>query len=219
MKKFIVTGTPRSGTTFLCKQIASLDNVVMYEDWDYEPFGGYGGVLDESEYLRQLESDHPDKIVGLKAFWQDSFLMDNHIRKFHPIVLIRKDIQKVYLSLIVLMRKGYDETKSSRRRPGVESIEYSDFGLSYMANTLLKTYYYSEKMPKFFKLYFEDLLPGNTTLDTYFENKINLDTGYIESELTDYHPDPERFLSILKRTALGMDHKKLPEYVRENLDI
>ena len=50
-------------------------------------------------------------------------------------------------------------------------------------------------------------------------NKINLDTGYTGSELTDYHPDPERFLSILKRTALGMDHKKLPEYVRENLDI
>jgi hypothetical protein len=219
MKKFIVTGTPRSGTTFLCKQIAALDNVVMYDDWDYEPFGGYGGVLDEEEYLRQLQSDHPDKIVGLKTFWQDSFFMNEHLKRFDPIVLIRKDIQKVYLSLIVLYRRGYDQDKSSRWRPGAETIEYSDFGLTSAAHTLLKTYYYSEKMPNLFKLYFEELTKENTILDDYFENKVNLDPGYTGSTLTDYHPDPERFLSILKRTALGMNHKKLPYYVRENLHI
>ena len=218
-KKFIVTGTPRSGTTFLCKQFASLDNVVMYNDFDYEPFGAYGGVLNEEEYLRQLQENNPGKIVGLKAFWEDTFMMREHIRSFDPIVLIRKDIQTVYLSLLVLYRQGYDENKSSRNRMGASEMEYSDFGLTHIAHTLLKTYYYSERMPFLFKLYFEDLHQGNSRLEYYFENKLDIDPKYSGSSLTDYHPDPQRFLDILKRTALGMDHRNLPDYVRANLHI
>lgn len=218
-KRFVVTGTPRSGTTFLCGQFASLDNVYMPEANDYEPFGAHSGVVDEEQYLLKLREDYPDKIVGFKTFWEDSFMLREHLRSFDPIVLIRKDIQKVYLSLLVLYRSGYDDMKSSRNRPGAEIMEHSDFGLTYIAHTLLKTYYYSEKMPYLFKLYFEDLYLGNDRLQYYFENEVDINPKYSGSELTDYHPDPQKFLDILKRTALGMDHKKLPDYVRSNLHI
>lgn len=218
-KQFIVTGTPRSGTTFLCSKLAALDNVYMPSEYDYEPFGAYGGVLDEKAFTINLRQAYPDKIVGFKTFWEDSFILREHLRSFDPIVLIRKDVQNVYLSLLVLYRAGYDDMKSSRGRPGAEKMHHSDFSLTYVAHTLLKTYYYAEKMPYLFKLYFEDLHLGNSRLESYFKQPVDIDPKYSGSKVTDYHPDPQRFLDILKRTALRMDYKKLPDYVRSNLNI
>lgn len=218
-KRFVVTGTPRSGTTFLCNRLTALDNVYMPPANDYEPFGGYGGVLDEAEYLRGLQENNPDKIIGFKTFWEDSFLLREHLQSFDPIVLIRKDIQSVYLSLLVLYRVGYDDMKSSRGRPGAAEIYHSDFSLTYAAHTLLKTYYYSEKIPHLFKMYFEDLHLGNSSLEYYFDRPVDINPRYSGSKVTDYHPSPERYLDTLKRTALAMDHKKLPDYVREKLHI
>lgn len=222
MKKFIVTGTPRSGTTFLCSRFAALDNVYMYSDYDYEPFSPYAGVLDEETYLEDLVTNNPNKIVGLKTWWYDSYMFTEHTRSFDQIVLIRKDVQKVFLSLIVLLRFGYDENKSSKNRIGSGELVYGDFGLRYNAHNLLKSYYYSEKMPCMEKIYFEDLVNNSynpTRLENYFENKLDLNTGYKDSTLTDYYQDPDRFIRVLRETALSMDHKKFPDYVRENLHI
>ena len=218
MKQFLVTGTPRSGTTFLCSKLAALDNVYMLKTNDYEPFNPWNSILDEQQYITSLRLNHPDKIVGLKTFWGDSFLLNEHIKTFDPIILIRKNIQKVYLSALVLYRKGYDENKSSKNR-GSDNLNYSDFSLQTVSHNILKTYYYSENMPYRFKLYFEDLGKHNP-LEDYFERSFDLNTKYNDNhDLTEYDPDPERFISFLKKTALAMDYKKLPSYVRENLNI
>jgi len=222
MKRFVVTGTPRSGTTFLCNRLASLDNVHMDSNYDYEPFSPYAGVLDEEDYLDNLVTNHPGKIVGLKTWWYDSYDFTGLIEDFDPIVLIRKDVQKVFLSLIVLLRFGYDENKSSKNQAGSSELVYGDFGLRYNAHNLLKSYCYSEKMPYLEKIYFEDLVDGSydpTSLEDYFENKLDLNTNYKESVLTDYYQDPGKFIRVLRDTALSMDHKKFPDYVRENLNI
>lgn len=218
-KKFIVTGVPRSGTTFVCKKIAALPTVHMDPVPGYEPFGPDGGVLDEKIYLRRLEQANPDKIVGLKTWWEESYLLKEHLESYDPIVVLRRDIHRVFLSYVVMMRKGFDENHSSRNRPGAETIEHSDYSLRYLAHSVLKGYYYTEKMPHLFKLYFEDLSKDNPRMDDYFGAKLDLDPGYQEPELTDYHPDPQRYLDVLKTTALTMDHKKFPDYIREKMHI
>ena len=222
MKRFIVTGTPRSGTTFLCSRLASLDNVYMDEHNGYEPFGFNCSIVDEEEYLRQLSFDHPNKIVGFKTWWDVSFMMADHLRNYDPIVLIRKDIKKVFLSYIILLKLGSDHNNSSRKINGSESITYNSMGLSYTAHQLLRSYYYSEKIDATHKMYFEDLVNNNSDnskLEIYFDRKIDLNPNYSESDLTDYFKDPEPFLKSLRDTALSMDHKKFPDYVRENLHI
>ena len=224
MKKFMVTGTPRSGTTFLCSRLASLDNVHMDKHNGYEPFGFNCSVVDEEEYLKQLSSDHPDKIVGFKTWWDVSFMMTDHLRDYDPIILIRKDIKKVFLSYIILLKLGSDNNNSSRKINGSESIVYNTMGmgLSYTAHQLLRSYYYSEKIATIHKMYFEDLVNNssdNSKLENYFDRKIDLNPKYNESDLTDYFKDPEPFLKVLRETALMMDHKKFPDYVRENLHI
>ena len=218
-KRFIVTGVPRSGTTFVCKKISELHTVHMDLKPGYEPFGPDGGVLDEEIYLRRLVQDNPNKIVGLKTWWGESYLLSQHMKSYDPIVVLRKDIHKVFLSYVIMMRKGFDENHSSRNRPGVESIEHTDYSLRYLAHSVLKSYYYTEKMTHLFKLYFEDLSKDNPRLDDYFEAKLDLDPGYKETDLTDYHPDPQRYLDVLKSTALSMDHKKFPDYIREKMHI
>jgi hypothetical protein len=218
-KRFIVTGVPRSGTTFVCKKIAELQTVHMDPVPGYEPFGPEGGVLDEQQYLRRLERDNPNKIVGLKTWWEESYDLHHHLKSYDTIVVLRRDIHKVFLSYVVMTRAGFDVNHSSRNRPGAESIEHTDYSLKYLAHSVLKSYYYSEKMLCTFKLYFEDLSKDNPLLDEYFETKLDLDPGYRETQLTDYHPDPQRYLDILKDTALTMDHKNLPDYVRKKMHI
>lgn len=218
-KRFIVTGVPRSGTTFVCKKISELNTVYMDPTPGFEPFSPEGAVLDEEIYLRSLEQSHPDKIVGLKTWWEESYSLNEHLRSYDPIVVLRKDINRAFLSYVVMTRVGFDEKNSSKNRPNVESIKHTNQSVRYLAHNMLKSYYYTEKMPFLFKLYFEELSQDNPIMDDYFEAKLDLDPGYQESELTNYYPDPQRYLDVLKSTALAMDHKKLPDYIREKLHI
>lgn len=221
MKKFVVTGTPRSGTTFLCDRIAKLDNVYMNESSNYEPFIYGSNILDEAKYLYDLEKNHPDKIVGFKAFLGDSFFLQDHMKSYDPIVIIRRDVSKVFLSQLILGKKGADKNFSSKNRKGIESVEFNRRSLQFNAKTLLKWYYYGELIPAKVKLYFEDILEGKTypELDEYFGNKIDLNTNYQEADLSVYHSDYAPLIKFLRDTAISLGPENFPDYVRENLHI
>ena len=221
MKKFVVTGTPRSGTTFLCDRIAKLDNVYMNDYSHYEPFVWGSKILDEAKYLHNLEKNHPDKIVGFKAFFGDSFFLQDHMKSYDAIVIIRRDVGKVFLSQLIKGKKGADKNFSSKNRKGIESVWFNPRSLEFNAKTLLKWYYYGELIPAKVKLYFEDILDGKAypELDEYFENKIDLNTNYLEADLSVYHPNYAPLIKFLRDTAISLGPENFPDYVRENLHI
>ena len=220
-KGFIVTGVPRSGTSFICQQLSNLDNVYLDRNDNYEPFSPHSKILDEFEFLKNLRMSNPDKIVGLKAFQVDAWFLDRHLQSYTPIVMIRKDIRKAFLSLFILIRRGADENWSTRNRPDVSSIEPTDREIRWQSKNILKSYYEAEKINHGYKVYFEDMVNGQSypELEAFFERKLNLNPNYVGSDIYSYYPDPEKLLHPLRKMAIEMGADNFPHYVRKKLHI
>lgn len=220
-KSFIVTGIPRSGTSFICQQLSNLDNVYLDRNYNYEPFCPRGKILDEFQYLENLRRSNPDKIIGLKTFHGDSWFLNQHLQSHTPIVMIRKDIRKAFLSLFILIRKGADENWSTRNRPDVSSIEPTDREMMWQSKSILKSYYEAEKINHGYKVYFEDMVNGQSypELESFFERSLNLNPGYVESDIYSYYPDPEKLLHPLRKMAIEMGADNFSYYIRKKLHI
>lgn len=244
-KNFVVTGTPRSGTTFFCKTLAQCSNIWIPKFPNYEPFNPMNIVpvsntLQESifdtniiiEKFLNFKQKQNFEYFGFKTFLtyhsDISSLINTH--NFDLFLVLRKNIWKVLCSQLVAMDNKDYQGSSKRFAPFCyDQSNREQRRIFNMFNALCKDYWWSENVgnnhPNLIdKIYLEDLILPNTNLQkvsSYFNQELTFSANYTEDSIGTYI---ENF-SDLKEFILNMVHKAkyhyqtLPDYLLTELEL
>jgi hypothetical protein len=247
-KNFVVTGTPRSGTTFFCNTLKTYPHVWIPEFSNIdnaEPFNPVNTVevsntlqlpvFDQNLVIQQLLQDKSTvnaEYFGFKTFLSYhnnmSSLIDHN--QLDVFVILRKNIWSVLASLL-LAQDNKDYNGSSKRfspfyYDGSNREERRIFTMFY---SLCKDYWYSENVwhshPRLVeKIYFEDLIKPNVSfkkINNYFGQEIDFFANYTDDSVEKYFKNFDHVKKvILRRVHQSKYHfLALPDYIRTELDL
>lgn len=232
MTGFIVTGTPRSGTTHFCKTLNQKSNIFLPNSDHMEPLDLWNDmknedlIIDEDQFIQ-------DQLSKVKGYWGfkafDGKYLSTSVHDLaqrnglYTFCLIRKDIRRAFLSFIV-HRYGHiiNQDDFYEKWSSVKYDKKIDFNLQQIrsyAFFLVKHYYMMETKTHGLKIYFEDLISSPEVsipeVNEYFNQEIVFKYDYQDSPLEYYFQDYEKMLQPLK-DILDIARKQidLPDYLR-----
>jgi hypothetical protein len=247
-KNFVVTGTPRSGTTFFCNTLKTCPGIWIPEFSNIdnaEPFNPVNTVevsnalqlplFDQNAVVQKLiknKTNNSAEYFGFKtflAYHNNMSLLVEH-NQLDVFVILRKNIWSVLASFLLAQDNKNYNGSSKRFSPfyydGSNREERRIFTMFY---SLCKDYWYSESVwashPRLVeKIYFEDLIePGASfeKINQYFEQKINFDAHYTKDSIEKYFENFGQVKEIILRRVHNSKHHflALPQYLLTELDL
>lgn len=230
LNKFVLTGMPRSGTTYFLQEIDKLENVSIPKvNFHYEPFAtlNINFILNYEDNIERLTESVDTDYFGFKIFAANA---TNYCRlvddDFKFIILLRKNFWKTFGSAITA-RQNSDYIGSSKKyvlndnddKHFVQSMENAVI-------TMLQQYYdyetYWRNHPNTLGVfYFEDLIKPNASfelLNDYFKQKIVFNANYDDSFSADkYFPKlhQKELLKWKVQTRISVP-TDIPDYLWES---
>jgi len=203
MKKFVVTGTPRSGTTFFCRTLEKESNILLPRFHNYEPFIPQNRIVssnrigisafDEAESIKRIVKfgiDNNFDAVGFKTFFSfhynfEKMLEQNELDHF---LILRRNVWKIFASYWMAFSKS-EFGKSSLIHEAIQIDTESVMSkiIKQTIDAVLKTYMYRSQIEQhpnhIVTLYFEDFTAksghiGDSELTEYFGKRIIFQSGY-----------------------------------------
>lgn len=247
-KNFVVTGTPRSGTTFFCNTLAGHADIWIprFSDLDNaEPFNPINTIevsnalqlpmFDHNfvvQKLIELQQQNRTEFLGFKTFlaYHNNMLSLIEQTQLDVIVLLRKNIWLALASLL-LAQDNKDYNGSSKRfhaytYDGSNREQRRIFTMFY---SLCKDYWFSENVwhghsRLIEKIYFEDLIKPNATfakINAYFGRNITFEANYQDDGIETYFTNFNQVKAmILHRVHQSQFHfQALPDYLLKELDL
>lgn len=245
IKNFLVTGTPRSSTTWFCHTLNSHGRIWMPEFTNYEPFNPHNihqtadkfkvslfdqlGFMDTIvNYASQKDIDY----LGIKTFISYHNDISSFIRQynFSIFVLIRKDIWKVLGSLCVAVDNKDFLGSSKRFQPYMfENNHRENRRLITIFDRICLNYWYAEnyfaKHENFIeKVYMEDIIKGKSSylrINNFFNQHINLSNDYDDDDADVYFKNFDEIKKFFIDYCKSAPHhySSLPDYVKQNLSL
>lgn len=240
MNKFIIYGTPRSCTTFLCNQLNNFDKIFMpvsngFELYNLDNYSYYqlGNFYEEDKIFNKIEKyakENGYQFVGTKILLQQVLNLKSLIDELDLsiFVVLRRDFWKVLCSSLTSgINCAFDKS-------GLESTrfvynKYDGFHktvIIMLTDILLDTYYKSEKhlvSHRNFKgkVYFEDIINGSANLNPfndYFGINLELATKYKDDHdaslyIENFHDMKKDILAYIRRHSGHFSF--LPAYLKE----
>jgi hypothetical protein len=245
IKNFLITGTPRSSSTWFCKTLNSYDRIWMPEFKNYEPFNPH--IIRETTNALKVnlydQNAFMDKIIEAAVKREVDYLGVKSFPNYHTdlslflndydvaiIVLIRKDIWKVLGSLFIAVDNKNFLGSSKRFKPYFwDKSPRETRRLVEVFHRQCKNYWYAENYfsnHKNFvdKIYMEDIVKGKSSfknIDNYFGKRIEFESDYTEDDLSKYFENFEeikKFIVELCKSA-PFNYSVLPSYILEQLDL
>ena len=242
-KNFIIVGTPRSGTTFVCDVLNGFDDIWIPKYPNYEPFNP--NVLKKVSLTAKHNAFDHDTIVkkfighksnkGAEYFGFKTFLsFHSNLRELikdndlDVIILLRKDIWKVIGSMMIAIDNNDYIGSSKKYQPYIfEKTSREKRRILTFFNQTCRVYWelentFSKDLNILDKFYFEDLIENNRrpSIESYFEREIVFDHKY------DNNDDISKYISnfqemkdfILEEVSQYQQHySALPDYISQHL--
>ena len=229
MKRFIVTGCVRSGTTQFCQTLANQDDINIWHDGgNFEPFSTPSNIYDEIGWTRHFLGNNKSEFVGFKQFSGDNTSVLEMASRFNMkmIPVLRKDIISVYLSFAIYQTKvslneltdhgslnmGYDYETILREVGGLRRLRRNAF-------FILKQYFLWENTESYQKVYFDDMIEGKEypKLNEFFNRKIKFSLdGYKPMSYDNYSNDWEKLIEPLMLALYEAKKSGLfPDYINK----
>jgi hypothetical protein len=242
-KNFVIVGTPRSGTTFVCDVLNEFDDIWIPGFHNYEPFNPhnlYGlteliknNAFDQDRIIKKFISAKSKKNVdyfGFKTFLSYHSDLKNLIKdnNLDVILILRKDIWKVIGSMLVAIDHN-DYIGSSKKHDPFIFVESKREVRRIMTffKQLCRVYWelenlFAKESNVIEKLYFEDIVNNNISnnLDTYFNKKIIFDHNYNNDDnISSYIGNFEELQSLIMEEVKKnhMHYSALPSYIVNQL--
>lgn len=244
-KNFIVVGTPRSGTTFVCDVLSKFDDIWIPKFPNYEPFNP-NVLIKLSQSINDHAFDHDSIIKNFISFKSDKnaeYFGFKTFLSFHSnirdlvkdndldvILILRKDFWKVVGSMLIAIdNNDYIGTSKKYKPYKFEITKREVRRVITFFNHLCRTYWELEN--SFFnestvidKIYFEDLIenPNRPALEKYFERTIEFNHGYndddsIYSYIENFDEMRDFILSEVKKYKIH--YSALPDYIKKQFEI
>lgn len=243
-KNFIIVGTPRSGTTFLCDILSQLQGVWMPRYPNYEPFNPTvlmkvsvdlnSDIFDHDAIVKKFISMKNQKqceYFGFKTFtgFHSDFKQLIRDNDLDVVIMLRKDFWKVVGSKLVAIDNGNYIGTSKRFKPFVfdKSIREKR-RIKTFFNHLCRAYWLLENRMNDLKIidkvYFEDLIidPVRPKINEYFNRELKFDTGYNDNDsIYSYVSNFDELKSYLLEDVkkFKIHYGALPEYLLEQLEL
>ncbi len=245
IKNFLITGTPRSCTTWFCRTLNSYDGIWIPEFTNYEPFNPHGipkatnklkvSLFDQAAVIDTIKKEAEKKDVeylGIKTFnsyhHNISDLIDTY--DFSIFLLLRKNIWKVLGSLLVAVDNKNFEGSSKRFEPfffensNREKRRILTIFDRICLNYWLAENYFSNHKNFIEKIYMEDIINGQISsekINNFFAKNIDLSNNYKEDDISFYYKNFDEFKNyIVDYCKLSHHHySALPDYILEELDL
>jgi len=245
-KNFIIVGTPRSGTTFICDVLSQQEGIWIPNYSNYEPFNPV--VL--KIVSRNIKTHAFDQDAVIKKFINykskinsEYFGFKTTFTNFHSdlrelikknnldvIIILRKDIWKVIGSMMVAIDNDDYIGSSKKHEPFVFESEFREKRrIEVFFNQLCRSYWeiensFQRDLKIIDKIYFEDLIidPVRPKLNEYFNRNLIFDTGYNDSDQIDTYIKNFQEMKdfILKEAKSFPSHySALPDYIKKELEI
>lgn len=244
-KNFVIVGTPRSGTTFICDALNQFDDIWIPEFPNYEPFNPHNlhrltesiknNAFDQDLIIKKFISLKSRKNIdyfGFKTFLSFHSNLKNLIKdnNLDVILIMRKDIWKVIGSMLIAIdhndylgsSKKYDPFVFVESKREIRRIMtfFNHLCRSYweLENTFANNFNVVEKM------YFEDIIKNNNTnnLDNYFDKKIIFDFNYDDNDsIYFYMKNFEELQDLIMKEVkkYHVHYSALPYYIKSQLDL
>jgi hypothetical protein len=245
IKNFLVTGTPRSCTTWFCKTLNAHDGIWVPEFTNYEPFNPHGipkttnklkvSLFDQFAVIDTIKKEAEKKDVdylGIKTFnayhHSISDLIDAY--DFSIFLLLRKNIWKVLGSLLVAVDNKNFEGSSKRFEPyffensNREKRRILTIFDRICLNYWLAENYFCNHRNFIEKIYMEDIINGQTSsekINNFFAKDIDLSNDYKEDDLSFYYKNFDEFKNFIVSYCKSAHHhySALPDYILKELDL
>ena len=245
IKNFLVTGTPRSSSTWFCKTLNSHENIWVPEFPNYEPFNPHAipkitnklkvSLFDQFAVIDTLKKEAEKKEVdylGIKTFNSYHYSIPNLIDAydFSIFLLLRKNIWKVLGSLLVAVDNKNFEGSSKRFEPYFFENSHREkrrilsiFDRICLNYWLAENYFCNHK--NFIeKIYMEDIIDGQTSfekINNFFAMDIDLSNIYKEDDLSFYYKNFDEFKNFIVThcKSAPYHYSALPDYILKELDL
>lgn len=243
MKKFIITGLPRSGTTVVCRTIANNNDVYMYKNGNgwYEPFSTFH--LGHEEFnphgrLHDAEKDCNLPYFGFKLFAEDLITVEYCTSNgYVPFAVIRQDIWKAVFShwnaehnlandkVCTFDKSSKDYTLDRKNWTSIDAVPRET--LSRIVKKLIKWTKWAYRFEKIYKaniIYFEDITKQNAldnSLNEFFDRDITFNLNYTDDHgLESYAANVDTLVwsEISKMVAKEINlPSDTPQYIKNSL--
>jgi hypothetical protein len=204
-KNFIIVGSPRSGTTFLCDILNGFEDIWIPEYPNYEPFNPNvikkvsattkNNAFDHDAIVKKFisyKSNKNAKYFGFKTFLSFHSDLRELIKNndLDVIIILRKDIWKVMGSMLIAVDNNDYIGSSKKYQPYIfERTSREKRRILTSFNQLCRVYWelenvFSKNLNIIDKFYFEDLIKYNRRLpiEEYFEREIVFDHKYNDND-------------------------------------
>lgn len=241
-KNFIIVGTPRSGTTFLCDVLNSFDDIWIPKYPNYEPFNPNvlkkvsltvnNNAFDQDAIIKKFISYKPNKkatYFGFKTFLSFHSNLKDLIRdnNLDVIIILRKDIWKVIGSMMIAIDHNDYLGSSKKHEPFVfEKTSREIRRIQVFFNQICRVYWeleniFSKDLNIVDKFYFEDLIENNKRplLNEYFQRDILFDHGYNDNDdMSKYVVNFQEMKNFILEeiNQYQIHYSSLPEYIRKS---
>ena len=241
-KNFVIVGTPRSGTTFLCDTLNDFDDIWIPKYPNYEPFNpnvlkkvsvtSNHNAFDQDAIIKKFVSYKSSKKVtyfGFKTFLSFHSNLKDLIKEndLDVIIILRKDIWKVIGSMMIAVDNNDYIGSSKKHQPFIfEKTSREIRRIQVFFNQICRVYWeleniFSKDLNIIDKFYFEDLIENKERplLNEYFQRTIYFNHGYNDND------DISKYISnfqvmknfILEEVNQYQTHySSLPEYIRKS---
>ena len=247
-KNFVVTGTPRSGTTFFCNYLRNYPQIWFprfSNNDNVEPFNPVNlPVVSNSLNVAMFDQDlvmqklfERKATSGLEYFGFKTFLsfhgnmlsLIEH-NQLDVFVVLRKNIWMVMGSLLLAHdNQNYQGSSKRFSKFHYDGSAKEERQILTMFHTLCRDYWYSENIwcnhPRFVeKIYFEDLIKPNASfekLNCYFDQEINFLANYTDESVSKYFENFDQVQQIVMKNVYKAPQHflMLPDYISKELGI
>jgi hypothetical protein len=244
-KNFIIVGTPRSGTTFVCDVLSQQEGIWLPKYPNYEPFNPSilkrvskdvkTHVFDQDSIIKKFinyKSKMNSEYFGFKTFTGFHSDLKELIRNnnLDVIIILRKDIWKVIGSMMVAIDNNDYTGSSKKHKPFIFETTFREKRrIRTFFNRMCRTYWelensFQTNLNIVDKIYFEDLVsnPIRPKLNHYFDRELAFDTKYDDKD--DLYRYVENFDEMKKFILdevkdFSVHYSALPEYILKELEL
>ena len=244
-KNFIIVGTPRSGTTFVCDVLAQEQDIWIPKYPNYEPFNPAVSkrvsrdvkthVFDQDAIVKKFinyKTKLDSKYFGFKTFPSFHSDLKDLIRNndLDVIIVLRKDIWKVIGSMMIAVDNEDYIGSSKKHEPFVfEPTHREKRRIRTFFNQTCRSYWelensFQQNLKIIDKIYFEDLIndPIRPNLNIYFERELKFEAGYDDSDdMCRYVKNFDEMKNFILEEVKGFQthYSALPEYITRQLEL